>query len=622
MPEHDFHAPLASHDAASCDNPSFRGRLWAVRAPDTRVVDALVAAGADALTAPILAVRGLDEHDMAAFFAPRLRDQLPNPDSFPGLAAGAEHLAEALWRGARIAIWSDYDVDGATAAAILADYLRRAGAAMPHIHIPDRIAEGYGPNADGLTALAEAGIETVVILDSGTVAFAPLRAAAQAGLSVIVVDHHAPEDALPQATALINPNLPDSPAGYGHLCAAGMTFLFVVALNLHLRRTGWFDRTGAVPPDLMDFLDLVALGTVCDVVPLTGLNRCFVMLGLPLLPRRARPGLAALAHAARGRHDIDPEACGYAIGPRLNAGGRIGPPDLAVHCLLETDPDTAQAQARELDRLNRARQEMERSCTQAALDEVMDAADGTETDGRDRRAAIAVVDAHEGVVGISAARVKDALDRPAFVLTQTGDGRLKGSGRSVPGFDLGAALHAARHAGIADKAGGHAMAGGVTLMPDALPAFQSHLDTAIAASTFGREGLTRTADAVLPPSRLSLGLCDAIERLGPFGMHHPRPTFLVEGLVLEAVCPFGTGHLRVSLGDPDRCGAVFDAVAFAAQETALEHGLHAAIGQRVDLLVTLSARESQGRRTLSIQIDDARPTFPPPDPDPANISHT
>ena len=607
MPQIPLHATPDRLVGSTNDGISFRGRRWHIPPIDSLAVDALIGAGADALTAPILAARGLHADALAAFMTPRLRDMMPDPDIFPDLATGAEHIAGRVAAGARLAIWSDYDVDGATAAAVLADYLRRLGAPEPMIHIPDRIAEGYGPNADGLRRVAAAGIDTVVILDSGTVAFEPLAAARAAGLDVVVVDHHAPEATLPPAKALINPNRTDAPRGYGHLCAAGMTFLVVVAINLRLRRMSHPAATAGV--DLMALLDLVALGTVCDVVPLTGLNRTFLMLGLPQLSRRARPGIAALAQVARCSDDIDADACGYAIGPRLNAGGRIGPPDLATHCLLETDPDIALHHARELDRLNRERQDMERACTQAALAGIAPADRAHRTPGAPR-AAVAVVHAHEGVVGISAARLKDALDTPAFVLAPTADGRLKGSGRSVPGFDLGAALHAARAAGLVDKAGGHAMAGGVTLDPDALAAFVAHLDAAIAASPFGREGLTEIADMTLPAGRLTLGLSDAIDCLGPFGMHHPRPTFHVRNLTVVDVTTFKDTHLRVHLAADGRRADMIEAVAFGAAQTALSDGLHASLDQPVDMLVSLSTRDTGRRRVRSLQIIDARPAVP------------
>jgi len=460
----------------------------------------------DSLAAPILAARGVDPNAAATFLRPTLRALLPNPSTLLGMDVAADRLVQAITQGERIAIWSDYDVDGATSAAVLGWFLRGARVEPHTVRIPDRITEGYGPNAEGLLALQAEGADLVCILDAGTTAFEPLAAAAAAHLPVLVVDHHAAEDTLPQAVAVVNPNRRDQPPGLGHLCAAGVVFVLCVAVNTRLRAAGWFGAGNGV--DLMGLLDLVALGTICDVVPLVGLNRAFVTRGLPALSERTRPGIAALARAAACPESIGTRECGFGLGPRINAGGRIGDSTMGARLLLAQTLDEADQLADTLSGLNHDRQGLEKSATQQAVE----ACSVGWVPGVTRRLAVAVVDGHEGVVGISAARVKEALDAPAFVLAEAHDGTIKGSGRSVPGFDLGAAILAAKAEGLLIKGGGHAMAGGITLTREALPAFTAFMDARIAESTYAQEGVTVSVDMGVPIGRATLGLVDAVQR--------------------------------------------------------------------------------------------------------------
>ena len=587
---------------------SLRNRVWSEPVIASHDVDALIASGANALTAPILAARNIAPAEVADFLSPKIRELLPNPSFFLDMDLAADRLVTAITSGQKIMIWSDYDVDGATSAATLGRFLRDCGRSDVEIYIPDRIAEGYGPNTEGLLALQAAGAELVCILDSGTTAFEPLGAARAAGLDVVVVDHHAAEEELPEAIAVVNPNRLDQAEGYGHVCAAGMTFMLTVAANLRLRRMGWFDGADGRPataPDLMSYLDLVALGTVCDVVPLTGINRAFVMRGLGYLSARQSAGIRALAQVAGCTDEIDARACGFALGPRINAGGRIGASGAGAALLLETDPEQAQTQADELNRLNMERQEMEKACTAQALAQF-----GSEfVPGETRRIALAVVDAHEGIVGISAARLKEALDAPAFVLASTPEGHLKGSGRSVSGFDLGAAIIAARKAGILVKGGGHAMAGGITIEPDRLEEFRAFVDARIAESDYARTGIVSKVDASIGIERATTGLVDAAQSLAPFGMGNPMPRFVIREAYLADVRILKEKHLKCMFEHPEtrEAGKRIEGLIWNAVDTVFGSALQDCKGQIVDVLCSLEINEWRGTRRVQIKIDDVRP---------------
>ena len=586
---------------------SFRNRVWNTPQLGDRAITAISDAGAPAAVARILAAREMNPTEVSFYLAPTLRDAMPNPSFFLDMDLAADRLVTAITSGQKIMIWSDYDVDGATSAATLGRFLRDCGRSDVEIYIPDRIAEGYGPNTEGLLALQAAGAEIVCILDSGTTAFEPLAAARAAGLDVIVVDHHAAEEELPEAIAVVNPNRLDQAEGYGHVCAAGMTFMLTVAVNLRLRRMGWFDGADGRPataPDLMSYLDLVALGTVCDVVPLTGINRAFVARGLPVLSARRLPGIRALAEVAGCADEIDTAACGFALGPRINAGGRIGTSGAGAALLLETDDTAAAEQAEALNTLNTQRQALEKSCTADALAQF-----GSEfVPGETRRIALAVVDAHEGIVGISAARLKEALDAPAFVLASTPEGHLKGSGRSVSGFDLGAAIIAARKAGILVKGGGHAMAGGITIEPDRLEEFRAFVDARIAESDYARTGIVSRVDAGIAIHEAHPGAVDAIQTMAPFGMGNPTPRIMLGGVYLSEVKILKEKHLKCVLQHPvekDR-GPQIEAVIWNSVETPFGAALVAAQGTLVDALGAMEINEWRDRRRVQMKLDDMR----------------
>lgn len=586
---------------------SFRNRLWKAPRFSAAEVAELVALGANALTAPILAARDVSPDHIQDFMAPTIRNLMPNPSSFVDMDKAADRLVKAIVGGERIAIWSDYDVDGATSAATLGRLLRDCGRPGFTLYIPDRIDEGYGPNAEGLAALQDEGVTLVCVLDSGTTAHEPLKAAHEAGLDVVVVDHHAAEEELPPAVAVVNPNRLDQQEGHGHLCAAGVTFILCVAVNLRLRQLNWFDGQEGRPeraPDLMGYLDLVALGTVCDVVPLTTLNRAFVMRGLPILSERRLPGIQALAKVAGSREEIDARSCGFELGPRINAGGRIGESDLGARLLLCQDPGEAELLASTLDQLNADRKAMEKECTDSAIEQCRE----DFIPGQTRRLALVVTEAHEGVVGISAARLKDAFDVPAFVLTATPEGSLKGSGRSVPGFDLGAAIIEARKQGLLLKGGGHAMAGGITIDPAKIEEFIAFMNARVDESDYADTGVITRIDNVLPLARVTIGLADAVQSLAPFGMGNPTPRFMIEGAVLADIRIMKDRHIKCIFETPDLgpAGPVVEAPVWNAIGTSFGEALMAARGKALDLVGSLEINEWRGQRRVQLKLDDAR----------------
>ncbi len=553
--------------------------------------------------ARLLAGRGVEPADAARFLEPKLRDLLPDPATLTGMDAAADRLATAAQRGEKVAIFGDYDVDGACSAALLAGFLTQAGA-RPRIHIPDRLIEGYGPNAEAIAMLAAEGATLLVTVDCGTTSHEPLAEARRLGLDVVVLDHHQAPERLPEVEALVNPNRQDDLSGLGHLCAAGVVFLTLVATNRTLRvRGAW---TGRSEPDLLAALDLVALATVADVVPLTGLNRAFVRQGLAILRGRARPGLVALMDVAGLDGPVQPWHLGFLLGPRINAGGRIGDAALGARLLLTEDEIEARGIAAELNRLNQERQEIERQAVVEAVAE----ADYRLTLQPDQPVLLAgSADWHPGIVGLVAARLKERFRRPAFALAVNGEGGATGSGRSVAGVDLGRAVRAAVEAGLAVKGGGHAMAAGVTLAPGQSEGFLAFLT----ARLVGEVAAAGESEALLIDGALSAGgasprLLAEIDKAGPFGSGAPEPVFVFPSHRLTEIIEIGSGgHLRIKLKAGD--GATIGGIVFRAAQEPLGQALLAARGETVHLAATLTLNRWGGNESAELRVlDIARQT--------------
>ena len=544
----------------------------------------------------MLAGRGVAVDGVPAFMAPRLRAALPDPSHLLDLDVAVERLADAVQAGERVGLLGDYDVDGATSVALLARYLAAVGAPCA-IDIPDRLREGYGPNDQALRRLAEQGCRLVVTLDSGTTAFEPLALGAARGQQIIVVDHHAAQAELPPALAVINPNRCDQASAVGELAAVGVTFLVVVALNRTLRVRGHFVRRPE--PDLRRWLDLVALGTVCDVVPLTGLNRALVAQGLRVAARAGNPGLAALAAAARLDWPPSAEHCAFALGPRLNAGGRTGCSQLAAELLTSDVPEVVAEIAVRMERLNEERRRLERQLVAAAEAQIAPALE------RDAQLLLVVGEGWSpGVLGLVAARLTERYHRPAVAIGLA-DGVGKGSARSVAGFDLGSAVIAARQAGLLVQGGGHPMAAGLTVEAAQLPAFEAFLAERVASVP----GLGRPAppdldlDGALQVAGLSFELAERLATVAPFGRGNPEPRFMLRQARLRDVRQVGGSHIGCHLYDP--AGGRARAVAFRAADQPLGRALTQAAGAPLHLAGAVKLEWWEGQPRVTFRIEDA-----------------
>jgi single-stranded-DNA-specific exonuclease len=569
---------------------SLCGSRWAGLSPEEdRLAQAIAqAAGIADAVARVLARRGVAPSGAAAYMAPTLRDLLPDPSALRDMDAAADRLVGAVVRSERVAVFADYDVDGGASAALLACWLRALGRPAT-VYVPDRIAEGYGPNAAAMRALGAAH-DLVVCVDCGTHSAAPLDAAA---CDVVVIDHHQGTPTLPPALAVVNPNRADEDGALGHLCAAGVVFLLLVAANRVLR------REGREAPDLMALLDLVALATVADVSPLIGVNRAFVRQGLRVMRNGLRPGLAALAGAARLGGPPTTYALGFVFGPRVNAGGRIGTADLGARLLATDDPHEAAALAERLERLNAERRDVEAAVRAAA--EAQIAARG----GVDGPLVWAAgEDWHPGVVGIVAARLKEAFRRPAIVVGLDGDAG-KGSGRSVGGIDLGAAVAALLAEGHLTAGGGHAMAAGLSVARDRLPAVMERLAELLARQGAGVDPeRTLRIDAVIGPGAATAELCAALEAAGPYGAGSPAPRVVVPAATVAHARLVGEGHLALSIAGES--GGRIDGIAFRCAGTALGEALARGHG-RLHLAGRLELDEWNGRRRVKLCVEDAAP---------------
>ncbi len=550
------------------------------------------------LLARVIVGRGIAPEEVDAHLAPSLRLALPDPSSLKDMDKAAARIAAAVRSREPVAVFADYDVDGATAAAVVLRHLRALGHDA-RLYVPDRQGEGYGLSGQALAALADEGIGLVIAVDCGTTAFEPLATAATRGLDVIVLDHHAPEAGLPPAFAVVNPNRLDETTAtvgrLGHVAACGIAFLASVAVNRALRREGYFE--GSAEPDLMELLDLVALGTVCDVVPLTGLNRVFVARGLQVMAGRRNPGLAALADRAGLSSRPDAEHLGFLLGPRINAGGRIGRADLGARLLATNDPLQAEEIAATLDQHNADRKAIEAAVLDAAQAAVGQA-------GADGPLVMAVGEGwHPGVIGIVAGRLKERYQRPACVVA-VANGVCTASARSVPGIDLGAAIAEARHAGLLIAGGGHPMAAGFTVTADRLPDLTAFLTDRIAGAADDESVPYLVLDGTLAVTAAMDGaIAASLERLGPFGAGYPEPRFLVPSARIGDVAVVGAGHVRCRLTDAG--GRWIGAIAFRAAGTPLGDLLMAGGGAPAHVAGTLRLDRWQGRERVSFRIEDA-----------------
>jgi len=585
---------------------SLSGRVWRARPADPAVARAhQLRLGLSEPLARALAARGVDEDSADHYLNPTLKALFPDPSCFSDMDRAAEVLVEALAEGRQVHVFADYDVDGASSAALVVRWFRAMGREVP-IYIPDRMTEGYGPSPQAFRRLKDAGAEVVVTLDCGAAAYDALTAAAELGLRVVVIDHHLMRGEPPPAAAVVNPNRPDCVSGQGNLAAAGVAFVLLAALNREARRRGLFapglDGSGLKEPDLRQWLDLAALGAICDVTRLTGFNRALAAQGLKVMSAWANPGLKALLAVA----GMEPKPAtvfhaGFVLGPRINAGGRIGRSDLGARLLSTDDAEEARALAAELDALNAERKAIEKE----AFDEAVRMIERESNFDPEAPVLVAAREGwHPGVVGIVAGRIRERYRRPAIVIgidPATGIG--KGSGRSQPGVNLGRAVQAAFEAGLLMAGGGHAMAAGLTVRAEALPEVRAFLSQRLAEET--EAALVADAleiDALIAPGGAGRALLDEFRRLEPFGPGAPEPLFAAASVqVAEAMAVRG-GHVRCTLADG--AGGKLRAVAWRAEDTELGRRLLAR-GGALHVAGRLKPDDWKGRNGVELEIEDA-----------------
>jgi single-stranded-DNA-specific exonuclease len=546
----------------------------------------------------VLAARGVSLEDVPVALDPTVKALMPDPSTLRDMDKGAAKLADAIVRREAIAIFGDYDVDGACSSALLKRFLAAHGLDA-RIYIPDRMTEGYGPNAEAIAALVKGGATLIVTVDCGTTSTTALAAARPLGADVVVVDHHQADEQLPDVTALVNPNRQDDVSGLGHLCAAGVTFMLLVATTRELRKRGHYDG-GPAPIDLLELLDLVALATVCDVVPLKGLNRAFVAKGLQVMRQRRNVGLRALGDAAALAVAPTAYHLGFVLGPRINAGGRIGESALGARLLSLDDETEAARIAVLLDKLNRERKAIE---TQM-LDEAMAFADHlVEADTTVPLLLVASEDWHKGVVGLVASRLVERFQRPACVIAWDSKHEGTGSLRSIAGVDIGGVVRAAVAAGHLRKGGGHAMAAGLTVARDGLDALRAFLCARLAADTgAARTALALEIDGALTPASVTDELMALIERAGPYGQGNPEPRFAFPAHRVKFAKVVGTAHVRCVLEAGD--GSRLDAVAFRAAEQPLGAALLSSAGMPLHVVGHLRRDTWNGRDKRELVIED------------------
>ncbi len=580
---------------------SIGGKWWRPRLVDDRGALAI----SQRLNVPevlgrVLSARGVLVEDAEAFLNPKIRDLLPDPLHLLDMDKAISRIVNAIEGGEKIGVFADYDVDGACSASILTRFFAEIGREVT-VYVPDRVVEGYGPNSTALMKLKEEGVTLVLTVDCGTTAFEPLRAAAENGLDVIVIDHHVAEPQLPDAVAVVNPNRFDETSTVGQLCAAGVVFLLVVALNRELRERFWYEE-GHNEPDLMAWVDLVALATVADVVKLTGVNRALVKNGLSVMSKRTNHGIAALANIVDLNQKPEAWHLGFLLGPRVNAGGRVGEPGLGVKLLTTTDPDEAGTLAVLLDKYNSERREIEAAVLTSAMEQAERQAE-TESP----LVVVAAEGWHPGVIGIVAARIKDTFNRPTCVISLE-NGLGKGSGRSVRGVELGPAIIAAQQAGHLINGGGHAMAAGFTLLEERIGEFRAFLAEHISSQLGGRALVPELGvDGALSVEGANLDLINILDKAGPYGAGNPRPRFVLTSVRVLSPASVGVDHVRCFLGAADS-NARIKAISFRSLGKPIGEALLNGRGAALHAAGYLNVDNWQGEKKPQFVIEDvARP---------------
>ncbi len=578
---------------------SLTGRVWRRRAADEGVTrEHQLRHGLSEPLARALASRGITAEGGGDFLNPTLKSLFPDPSSFADMDRAAEILVDAAVSGRPVTVFADYDVDGASSAAQLVRWFRAMGRDLP-VYVPDRIIEGYGPSPAAFRKIKESGAELVITVDCGAAAHDALIEAARIGLDVVVIDHHLMRGEPPPAAALVNPNRPDDTSGQGHLAAAGVVFVLMAALNREARKRGLFEDRAA--PNVMDWLDLAAMGAFCDVTSLTGFNRALAAQGLKVMSGWRNIGLKALLDVAKSQGPATSFHAGFILGPRINAGGRIGRADLGARLLSTGDPEEASALAQELDALNASRKEVEK----AVIDEAVAAIEKQSNFDPDAPVIVAAGDGwHPGVVGIAAGRLRERYRKPVIVIGIDRHADVgKGSGRSQPGVNLGRAIQSAYDDGLLLAGGGHAMAAGLTVRPSAIPELRAYLCDKLAGEMIDAAAQDAVEiDALIAPGGATRALWTDFQRLAPYGPGNPEPLFAIPDARIEYPIAMRGGHVRVTLVDSS--GQRLKAVAWRAGETEMGQRLLAG-GGGLHLAGKLKPDDWQGREGVELEIEDA-----------------
>ncbi|MDE1151035.1 MAG: single-stranded-DNA-specific exonuclease RecJ [Micavibrio sp.] len=600
----DLHPATAPQGASVLSvEKSVLGKRWAFSPTDVRLAEGMAQAfNLPELLARVLVARGVGFDQVEEFLNPSIKAQLPDPATLIDMEKAADRIAGAIMTGEKIAVFGDYDVDGATSSALLKRFFRAQGRDA-RIYIPDRINEGYGPNVPAMLKLRDEGVKLLITVDCGVTAFEALAAGTAAGLDIIVLDHHRAEPQLPPAYAVVNPNRLDCTSGQGQMAAVGVTFLTIVAVNRKLRADGWYN-TARPEPRILQWLDLVALGTICDVVPLTGINRAYAAQGLKVMSMRMNAGLNALGDLAAVSEAPTAFHAGFVFGPRVNAGGRVGEADLGWRLLSTDDTLEARVLAKKLHEYNAERKAIEESMIEDAMARAEEAAAANDT--------VILVDGdgwHPGVIGIVAARLKEKYNRPACVIAFDDKGMGKASGRSVAGVDLGAAVISAKDNGLLVAGGGHKMAAGFTVARAHYPALcqyiNAHVQEQLKGAAYAPE---LRVDSVLSAPALTLELVEKLAQLGPYGAGHAEPRFALTSVKIIKPTVVGERHVSCYLQDTAG-GTSVKAIAFRAMDSELGEVLLKAGSAPLNLAGHVSINTWQGKRTVNFQIVDAAPVY-------------
>ncbi|MBL4603520.1 MAG: single-stranded-DNA-specific exonuclease RecJ [Emcibacteraceae bacterium] len=581
---------------------SVTGRSWVARPAEHRIVQA-ISQNHDLpeIIARVIAGRGISIDEAAIYLKPTLKETLPDPSIFKDMDKACIRIADAIMADEKVAIFGDYDVDGATSSAIFIRFFKALGRDLT-AYIPDRMTEGYGPNTKALLGLKDAGNTLVITVDCGIVSFEPLKAATDAGLDIIVIDHHQAEAKLPDAVAVVNPNRLDEEPGYGQMAAIGVSFITIIGINRELRNRGWYKEQGLAEPNIINWLDLVALGTICDVVPLVGINRALVSQGLKIMAERGNEGLKALGDVAGINEAPATYHAGFLLGPRVNAGGRVGRSEAGTILLSTDDAQEAMNISQELNTYNAERQAIEAMVLEDAMSQVQ------------RKIGIggiappiiiaANVGWHPGVIGIVAGRLKEHFNRPTIVIAIDDNGDAKGSGRSIMGVDLGSAITAARQSEILTAGGGHAMAAGLSMRSEKIDELGEFLCERLQNKV--KDAMTSLAlklDGVLSLSAVNSELVESLDKVGPYGQGNAAPRFAFGDALLTYVDVVGKDHVKCSLKGAD--GSIIKAMAFRSADKPLGRLLIDSRGKRIKIAGTIRNNHWNGRTSAEIFIDDA-----------------